>query len=370
MGRKKSKCWLAEAINYAESKGGVCLGIGEPTKHGKAYMYCESGHYWEPSLENLLRGGWCRECLTLKQRHAVEDAIMLGNRRGFTCLSYKYVRNGEKLKWMCSYGHLFDASFNKIQQGRGCPHCSKRVKHTIEFAQKLANNMGGECLTKEYINVVTSMSWKCKRDHIFTTCLANVMAGKWCKECYHIESRKYTIKDAQHLAKENGGWCLSDKYINFTSKMIWKCNQNHIWSASFSSIKSGTWCKSCSKHKTQNKISEIIENIYGEIKTNYKGFDWLAGDSGCKQEIDIWVPKLKLAIEYDGEQHFKPVEIFGGEKTFNKTQALDKIKDIKIESHPEDVEYFIRIPYYEIDIRAIDVLKIKDILKNHNVPVD
>jgi hypothetical protein len=51
-------------------------------------------------------------------------------------------------------------------------------------------------------------------------------------------------------------------------------------------------------------------------------------------EVDIWLPDLKIAIEYNGQHHFKPVY---GDDVFRKTQESDKAKseiaaekDIKI----------------------------------------
>ena len=34
-----------------------------------------------------------------------------------------------------------------------------------------------------------------------------------------------------------------------------------------------------------------------------------------------------MAIEYDGQQHYKPIEKFGGEKAFEKTKFRDVIKN-------------------------------------------
>ena len=43
-------------------------------------------------------------------------------------------------------------------------------------------------------------------------------------------------------------------------------------------------------------------------------------------EIDIFIPELKLGIEYQGEQHYKPVEQFGGKKALNRQKIRDKLK--------------------------------------------
>lgn len=43
-------------------------------------------------------------------------------------------------------------------------------------------------------------------------------------------------------------------------------------------------------------------------------------------EIDIYIPELKLGFEYNGIQHYKPVEHWGGEESLKKQQARDKRK--------------------------------------------
>jgi hypothetical protein len=43
-------------------------------------------------------------------------------------------------------------------------------------------------------------------------------------------------------------------------------------------------------------------------------------------EIDVWIPSLKLGIEYQGIQHFKPVEHWGGENALQKRKENDKRK--------------------------------------------
>ena len=45
-----------------------------------------------------------------------------------------------------------------------------------------------------------------------------------------------------------------------------------------------------------------------------------------RQHFDIWFPNWKIAVEYHGEQHFEPVEFFGGEEAFQKTVERDKRK--------------------------------------------
>ena len=71
-----------------------------------------------------------------------------------------------------------------------------------------------------------------------------------------------------------------------------------------------------------------------EVIHHYRA-DWLA-----HQELDIFVPSLKLAIEYQGEQHFNPVEAWGGEDGLQETRQRDNEKKLKCECAGIKLIYF------------------------------
>jgi hypothetical protein len=43
-------------------------------------------------------------------------------------------------------------------------------------------------------------------------------------------------------------------------------------------------------------------------------------------ELDVWIPEVKLGIEYQGQQHYKAVSIWGGEEKLKEQRARDKQK--------------------------------------------
>lgn len=60
--------------------------------------------------------------------------------------------------------------------------------------------------------------------------------------------------------------------------------------------------------------------------------------------FDFYLPKLNVLIEFDGEQHDRPIERWGGEKAF----VLQKKRDlIKNEYCIDKKIKLIRIKYYE-----------------------
>ena len=49
--------------------------------------------------------------------------------------------------------------------------------------------------------------------------------------------------------------------------------------------------------------------------------DWLG-----RQSLDLFIPSLQTAIEYQGIQHYRPVDFFGGEEALLQRQELDRQK--------------------------------------------
>ena len=62
--------------------------------------------------------------------------------------------------------------------------------------------------------------------------------------------------------------------------------------------------------------------------------------------FDFFLPQYNIVIEFDGEQHYHPIDFFGGEKEFYKLKERDKIKNQYCLSN--NLSLF-RIPYTEVD---------------------
>lgn len=65
-----------------------------------------------------------------------------------------------------------------------------------------------------------------------------------------------------------------------------------------------------------------IKNHFSELEViQHASPKWLG-----RQHLDIFIPKLSIAIEYHGRQHFEAVEHFGGDKALIETKKRDKNK--------------------------------------------
>lgn len=113
-----------------------------------------------------------------------------------------------------------------------------------ESMHQLAKERGGKCLSKQYINNKTDLEWECSKGHRWKATPAKIRnKGTWCPAC--AGSKRLTIGDMQETANAHGGKCLSIKYYNVSTKLLWECAEGHRWEARPTDIRSGTWCPSC-----------------------------------------------------------------------------------------------------------------------------
>lgn len=59
-----------------------------------------------------------------------------------------------------------------------------------------------------------------------------------------------------------------------------------------------------------------------------------------KQRFDVYIPELNLAIEYQGQQHYVAVDLFGGEEGLKRTKQRDKEKLQLSKINGVDIVYF------------------------------
>ncbi|WP_108671069.1 hypothetical protein [Peribacillus acanthi] len=126
------------------------------------------------------------------------------------------------------------------------------------------------------------------------------------------------------------------------------------------------------KHKKELELlySNLVES--GEISTKWKSemalfklvksnFDdaifqyydsWLE-----RQSLDIYIPSLRVGIEYQGIIHYQPVDFFGGEEAFKHRQYLDGLKREKAKN--ADVK-IIEWHYNEPISKAVLLNKLKE----------
>lgn len=362
------KCYENESYDslevcqqFATEKGGKCLSEEYKNCYSKMLWQCSEGHQWKARFTHINHGTWCPECAKIKflekthiikgkevvPIHTIKYCQELAEERGGKCLEDEYINMKTPMRWECSKGHQWKARFGNIKtRCTWCPECNKNIniarllekKRTIKDCQEIALQKEGKCLEKEYIGNKTKMKWKCKYNHIFEMKYNSVQQGQWCPKCAKNQRIIYSVKDCQAIAKERGGKCLEKQYISVETYMLWECSKGHRWSAIFNQIKNTqTWCPYCSSYRSESLVREFMEIMTDEkfIKCRPK---WLNG-----LELDCYNAKLKIAVEYNGKQHYEHIKFF--HKTEEKFIAQIE-RDIKKRSilKKKGIELII-VPY-------------------------
>lgn len=120
----------------------------------------------------------------------------------------------------------------------------------------------------------------------------------------------------------------------------------------------GCGCPKCKSSRLENKIKLFLER--NNIIYIYQYFPLFLRNGRTHQSLDFYLPDYNIAIECQGMQHFKAVELFGGEEQLKKQKELDYNKKKLCEDNNIKVLYYSNYKYRTDDvISKLSILKEK-----------
>ena len=221
--------------------------------------------------------------------------------------------SGQKAWWLCSLGHEWEAVINSRSRN-GCPYCSNLY---VSEGSSLLDLNPTVCKEWDYEKNKTSPSeynpksgkkvwWRCENGHdhiwqaaIHTRTKPNDGVLNGCPFCSGRKpSLNYNLAVIYpELLKE---WDYErnerqpDSYTPKSSQTVWwKCVKGHKWESKINNRANGKNCPECnikSSRAEMRLLTELMvcfENVWSRRKV--EGF-----------EVDIFLPDLKIGIEYDG----------------------------------------------------------------------
>lgn len=160
------------------------------------------------------------------------------------------------------------------------------------------------------------------------------------------------------------GYKILEDYINRKVKVKVQCPKNHIYKVRpCNFIQLGNRCPICKESKGEKLISGLMDKLNIEYEKE-KTFNDLKYKSSLRFDFQIFINGKFGLIEYDGIQHFEPINFTGKLseeqllKQFKNNQLRDQLKNdyCKKNNIP-----FLRIPYY-LEVNEIEN-KIKEFIK-------
>lgn len=301
----------------------------------KVWWKCEKGHEWQAVIYSRASGNNCPYCGNqillpgfndLATTHPDWASQWHPTKNGDVKPNMIFGSAGKKYWWICEKGHEWDASPNNREKVPGCPVCSGHryakgftdlATMNPELAAEWHPTKNGD-LTPDMVHYGSQKSvwWKCKKGHSWKVSIAtryNDNTG--CPYCAgrvvakgenDLASVNPSLAAEWHPTK-NGDLKPSDVLPHVTTKVWWKCKKGHEWQATVNDRSRLRGCPICYAG-TQSSFNEkavyvCLTKTFPEMKiiSNYEGFR----KEGI-YDLDIYIPEINLAIEYDGPRHNNP----------------------------------------------------------------
>lgn len=309
----------------------------------------------ETSYNCLQQGRGCRLCAKNYPVKTIEEANDILHNLGLDIICIKYSGNSrDKSTFRClKDDYIWETAFTNIKQGySGCPKCSNRERITnIDRINERLSNDNRKIICIYYAGTMSDESsiFKCKVDgYEWNSKASNILTGQRnCPKCSNLVRVK-TIKQANEILNDINADLICINYVgNVIHKSTFKCNIcEHEWESTLNNIKNGNRCPRCSSSKGEKKVASILDKLDIIYISQYFSQE-------CKDQIslpfDFYLPNYNLIIEYQGEQHYFPVDFAGkgkewAEERFEYNKKHDKIK--KDFCKKESI-HLLEIPYWE-----------------------
>ena len=307
------------------------------------------GYEWETMPNCILNGGGCPECAKYQRaksntkthtQYVTEVASINSNIE----VIGRYTNADAKIKIKCKIcdNEWFTRAI-EVLRGHGCPKCSQKAlsKTHEQYVSELATINSNVVVIDKYINSYTKIKHFClKCGYEWSVKPNSILQGNCCPKC--STRRKSHEQYVLELAIKNPNIEVVDEYINANTNILHNCKIcNHKWMIKPSHVLCGSGCPSCQETSGEQQIRQWL--ISNDIRYEYqKCF------IGCRNKrslpFDFYIPNYNCCIEYDGSQHFKEVDYWGGKEYLLQRQHNDKIKN---EYCKKNDIFLIRIRYNE-----------------------
>jgi len=254
--------------------------------------------------------------------------VVHGNKYNYSKINY--INSKTKIIIICPIHGEFEQIPNKhIIRKHGCPKCSKRKKHTKEYfidvATSLHNNKYDYSLV-DYINIKTKVIIICPIHGEFKQVPeSHIKQGCGCPKC----SKKYKYNnidfiELSNVIHNNKYIYTKINYINNYTKINIICPTHGEFIQTPSNHLSGKGCNICGESKNELLIKEYLDKNNIIFIREHKFDECLYIR---RLPFDFYLPEINTCIEFNGKQHYEPIDFFGGIDGFKKQVNRDNIKE-------------------------------------------
>lgn len=263
----------------------------------------------------------------------------------------------------CGENCVKEGSMLRLGKYTCCPKCAIEIR-SDGFREKMTGQRYGRLIVDEEYIEQKKVRCTCDCGNVVTLRRGDVLSGH-TQSCGCLQSERTSnsnTKDQSGLVSESG-----IKFIRPVEKVgkgvwVYECECpicGSVFNAIPAKLKSSN-VQSCGcAWRTQlSRATVMIGNYLMEHGINYEkeySFPDCRYKNVLRFDFVIFSNEDVFGVcEYDGAQHFKPVDFFGGEESFIKTRIRDKKKDDYCKKHNIPM---LRLNYKMSDDEIISKLK-------------
>lgn len=269
----------------------------------KVTIVCPKHGEFLQTPRDHINGNGCHYCSGHKVDFIERAKSIHGNRFDYSLTKYK--NNKTKVTIICKTHGKFDQFPNSHLKGNGCPKChlDSTRKTTDEFINQAIEIHGNKYDYSKsiYLGALHKVTIICPKHGEFSQIASDHINGKkGCLKC-HIENKTKNkndfIKESKIIHDNKYDYSLTD-YVSNMNKVKITCPEHGIFTQRpYQHTVKKHGCPQC-----PTIISKPHQEIIDYIKSIYDDNDIIINDRKTIQniELDIYIPSIKLAIEYNG----------------------------------------------------------------------
>lgn len=309
--------------------------------------------YWNTTPSRALQGVGCELCRKQKfkkiRTRSNSQYIDLISKANIQVLPLEpYIDAKTPILHKCTiHNYEWMASPDNILHNHGCPKCGNEkigTKNSIshdEYVKRLKELNPNIKVMEAYKGMSIPIWHKCLiDDYKWYATPVNCILYHSCPKCNKRNVKRNKDMYISDLSIVNSDVELIGEYIDVSTYALHKCKVcGHEWDVVPTSLLCGTGCPVCRESHGERQIRLWLEKHDIAYERQKKFED-------CKNirplHFDFYLPKENILIEYDGEQHFRSVDLFGGEDGLKKRLQYDSIKNNYCKNNNIPL---LRIPY-------------------------
>lgn len=239
----------------------------------------------------------------------------------------RFVNQITPIEIICKIHGSFMQTPENHCKGAGCQTCALEDQRldTATFIER-SRKVFGDTYDYSKVNYTTRISKvviTCRTHGDFLQRPGSHIAGCGCRKCFVDERRKGREKFIAEALKIHGVKYdysrVQYKTINDKVEILCSIHGSfHLQPGSHLYGKQG--CRGCKDSKGEVEVARVLDECEILYEREYKIHPQ-------RFRYDFYIPEANICIEFHGNQHYRPVEFFGGEEGFRSTVFRDKMKE-------------------------------------------